>query len=261
MKRRPVVVEIQLERQDLQETPQTGLVAWIGWRLVARSFCYAIFCYRHFGYRIFLAGFFAFPHLPDRDIEGDEKSQRGKKHDGRPMQVAEHALAGDLLINVKTDRLVLGFLHRMPQPQRRERRIGFAEERLLVSQKRVGEDGGEMLQRAGPGELGAFRAETVDRSNEFRGEFFYSMAIRNGVRKRKVAADVLLGVHGLLVDEALDLLLENRIGDPVAIVLDRLDEEFLAGRKDERDGVEKILDLLLGKVPTARLGRVERNID
>ena len=88
---------------------------------------------------------------PDRDKQGQKKTQRARNHGARPDNIAERTLADDLPVNVEADRLVLRLLDRMPKPQRREGGIALGDELLLISQQQLGENGGEMFERAGDG--------------------------------------------------------------------------------------------------------------
>src|SRR5262245_23185461 len=78
-----------------------------------------------------------------------------------------------------------------------------------------------------------------------------------GSGERLVVAPVLAAVHRLLADETLDLVLQLRRTDAVAIVPYGVDEELLAFREKDGECVEEMRDVQSLRMPGPEIGLLE----
>src|SRR5882757_9934081 len=101
-------------------------------------------------------------------VEGDGEGpeHHGGYHQGAAAhQVGARAAAHQCLPHVEGHRLVFGLFQRMPAPQRGEARVGTLQY-LRLAEQGVGQDGCEVLQRDGGGELQAGRQAPLQEAEE-----------------------------------------------------------------------------------------------
>ena len=141
-----------------------------------------------------------------------------------------HALAAaDGLVDVEGDGLVLGLLEGVPQEQVRAPRRGRTGRGSPRSVRTSSASVAVKCSRAAVAARLDFGGSSRSRMAEAPlGEPLEALGRVAELGEAVVERPVLAAVHRLLADEAGDLALELRVGDLVAVVAHRADEEVLA---------------------------------
>ncbi len=113
-----------------------------------------------------------------------------------------------------------------------------------------------MFQGGGGGQVGRRRGESLAQRQALLGQLLECLGRVAELVQPVIEDPVLTAVYGFLTDEARDLTLEVRIGDLVAVVADRSNEEVLAiGEHGRQGGGQVAADevaisgVVLGQVP------------
>ena len=172
--------------------------------------------------------------------QGDGHLDRHAHHEADADAVhgpgPEALAAPDRPVDVEGDGLVLGLLEGVPDEQVPDRRVAEEVAHLLAGQDQLGQGGGEVLEGGGGGQVGLGRQQALAEGEPPLGEALEPLGRVAELVEAVVEHPVLAAVDRLLADEAGDLALERRVGDPVAEVADGPHEEVLAVGEDGRQG-------------------------
>jgi hypothetical protein len=149
----------------------------------------------------------------------------------------------------------------MPEPEIGETGIGVRLEGRLTLKQLVGEQGREMLQRTGDGELPALGHETTGKSEQEIPHLADHLHLRKTGQHGFVEALMHRGVHRLLIHEVLHLGQKHGIGNPFLIILNRVDKELLPSREEEGNGVVEKLGALHAARPGIRIHLAEAQVN
>ena len=148
----------------------------------------------------------------------------------------------------------------MPAPEFGHLRF-HAFEHARVAQHDIGEDRREVLERDGRREAMARREVLPGEVEQLHGARFEQLDIEAGLGEGRVVDAVFAAVHRFLADEPLDVGLQLRIVDDVAVMTHAVDEELLAFGKEDRQRVEELAHVQAGRMPTAQVGGGEIEIE
>ncbi|MEZ5207736.1 MAG: hypothetical protein R2690_12350 [Acidimicrobiales bacterium] len=129
---------------------------------------------------------------------------------------------------------MLGLLEGVPLEHLTHRRGADGVAQLFVAQHQLAEGGGEVLDGGGDGEAPDLGCRGVDELHQGEGDLLAELRAVAELGQAVVEHAVLTAVDRLLPDEAGDLALEHRVGDLVAVVAHRADEEVLAVGEQRR---------------------------
>ena len=176
------------------------------------------------------------------------EEERGDDHDPATLEVG----AADRAVEVEGHAAVLVLFGRVPAPQLRHRGVGALQE-FVVGEHELAHQGGEVLERAGDGELATGAQELL---RDAQAELHQGLELRHRDALRGevlVVGDVLAAVVALLRAEREALVLQRAV-DLREVVLHAPDEEALAHGEEDRQLVPVRGDGEAIAVPVTRYG-------
>jgi hypothetical protein len=175
-------------------------------------------------------------------VEHDEPEQHGgREHRAGAHQIALRARLDDRIPHVVRDRLVLGFLERVPEPHLLVAIDRAFDARTGLGEQQIREHGRVVFERDRLRELQRRRQHLAPEVKDRPQPLVELVRGQSRRLQQVVVLDVLARVHGFLADETHHLLLEVGVVDLVAIVAHGVHEKALARGKKQRQRVEEVV--------------------